>query len=175
MPGVQRAPNPARTAAAVALPAAALGAAAAYFLDPELGRRRRHVGRDRMARALRRRARRFERQARYEAGKAVGLAHRLTSHPEPFEYDDVSLVRRVETGLFRDRSLPKGSISINADRGIVVLRGQLESATDIAEIEQRVRDMPGVRGVENLLHLAGTPAPAASPRGVLRPAGTTSA
>ena len=34
----------------------------------------------------------------------------------------MSLVRKVESELFRDRTIPKGPISINVDRGIVVER-----------------------------------------------------
>jgi hypothetical protein len=162
--------------ALIALPSAALGAMAAYFLDGDNGRRRRHVARDRARATLRRRARRLERQARFEAGKAVGLTHkamRLGRPPQAPALDDVSLVRRVETQLFRDRNIPKGSISINADRGIVVLRGTIDSPTQIAAIEQCVRSIAGVQGVENLLHSPGTPAPPASPRGLKPPAVTS--
>jgi hypothetical protein len=42
---------------------------------------------------------------------------------------------------------------------MVILRGELENPTDIGRIEDRVRAVPGVRGVQNLLHPRGTPAP----------------
>lgn len=70
----------------------------------------------------------------------VGLAHAITHHDHAVpELDDVSLVRKVESELFRDRTIPKGPISINADRGIVVLRGQLDDAQEIDRIEREVR------------------------------------
>jgi len=151
------------TAAAAGLTA---GIALEFFLDPRSGTRRRHLVRDRTRAAFRRRARRVERQAHYEAGKIVGLAHTITHHSQsPPEMDDVSLVRKVESELFRDRTLPKGQISINADRGIVVLRGQLEDVQQIDRIEREVRKVAGVHDVENLLHPPTAPAPASHPHG----------
>jgi hypothetical protein len=41
----------------------------------------------------------------------------------------------------------------------VVLRGAVGRPDEIDEIEMRVRAVTGVRGVRNLLHLEGTPAP----------------
>ena len=156
----------ARELAAVAASALAAGAALEFFFDPRSGKRRRHLVRDRTTAAFRRRARKVERQAHYEAGKMVGLAHAVTHHDHAVpELDDVSLVRKVESELFRDRTIPKGPISINADRGIVVLRGQLEDAQEIERIEREVRAIAGVRDVENLLHPPGVPAPASRPHG----------
>jgi hypothetical protein len=155
-----------RELAMVAAPALAAGVALGFFLDPRSGKRRRHLVRDRTRAAFRRRARRVERQAHYEAGKVVGLAHAITHRQQaPPELDDVSLVRKVESELFRDRTIPKGRISINADRGIVVLRGQLEDATQIQRIEHAVREVEGVRDVENLLHPSAVPAPPSRPHG----------
>ena len=143
----------ARELATVAAPAFAAGVALEFFLDSRSGKKRRHLVRDRTTAALRRRVRRAERQTRYEAGKLVGLAHAITHRDDAApELDDVSLVRKVESELFRDRSLPKGQISINADRGTVVLRGQLEDAQQIQRIERKVRKVAGVRDVQNLLH-----------------------
>ena len=133
---------------------------------PRNGKRRRHLVRDRTTAAFRRQARKVERQAHYEAGKIVGVTHAITHHEHaPLELDDVSLVRKVESELFRDRTIPKGPISINADRGILVLRGQLEDPQQIQRIEREVRRVAGVRDVENLLHPPGVPAPASRPHG----------
>jgi osmotically-inducible protein OsmY len=164
-----------RRSGIVVVPALLAGAALEYFLDPRSGRRRRHTARDRAVAVVRRRRHRLERQARYEAGKVVGLAHqatKLASRAEPADLDDVSLAHKVETELFRDRTIPKARISINAERGIVVLRGQLDSDQEVRRVEEQVRGIPGVHDVENLLHLPGTPAPASHPRGVQPPART---
>ena len=158
--------RPTRELAAVAALALAAGAALEFFLDPRSGKRRRHLVRDRATAAFRRQARKVDRRAHYEAGKIVGVAHAITHHEHAIpELDDVSLVRKVESELFRDRTIPKGPISINADRGIVVLRGQLEDPQQIQRIERDVRDVAGVRDVENLLHPPGVPAPASHPHG----------
>jgi osmotically-inducible protein OsmY len=79
--------------------------------------------------------------------------------------DDVTLAQKVASTLFRDPSVPKGAISINAEAGVVFLRGMVESEM-IPEIEQATRRVPGVRDVENLLHPPGTPAPASRPKSV---------
>ena len=155
----------ARELAEVAVPAFAAGVALEFFLDPRSGKRRRHLVRDRARAAFHRRARRVERQAHYEAGKLAGVGHAITHRDKAVELDDVSLVRKVESELFRDRTIPKGQISINADRGIVVLRGQLDDAQQIQSIEREVRKVTGVRDVENLLHLPALPAPPSHPHG----------
>jgi hypothetical protein len=96
----------------------------------------------------------------------IGLAHTIThrDHRTP-EIDDITLVRKVESELFRDRTVPKGQISINADRGIVVLRGQIDDPDKMRQIENAVRKITGVREVENLLHRPGAPPPRSRPHG----------
>lgn len=42
---------------------------------------------------------------------------------------------------------------------MAILRGTLDNPDAIADFERRVREVPGVRGVNNLLHVAGTDAP----------------
>jgi osmotically-inducible protein OsmY len=62
--------------------------------------------------------------------------------------------------LYRRAGVRKGEISINAEDGVVFLRGAMARQDDIRRLESAARAIPGVREVENLLHLAGTPAPA---------------
>lgn len=139
------------------------GAIAAYFFDPDGGRRRRRLVRDRTAGMLRRGARNAARAVRTRAvvtvGHGRGLVHGLRA-PEPEPLDDVELAHKVESILFRDPAVPKGQLNVNAERGTVFLRGQVDSPELVVELEQRVREIAGVRDVENLLHLPGTPAPA---------------
>jgi hypothetical protein len=161
----------ARRLAAIAIAGLAVGAALEFFFDPRSGRRRRNLARDRTRGAIRRRKRRIERHAHYEAGKVVGLAHAVAHRDHgAADLDDVGLVRKVESELFRDRTVPKGQISINADRGIVVLRGQVDDESQIHRIEHATRHIAGVRDVDNLLHRPGTPAPPSRPHGGSRPA-----
>lgn len=95
------------------------------------------------------------------AAETVGVSHRIVHLvPKPSEMtDDETLRQRVESQLFRDRHVPKGDLNINAEHGMIILRGQLDSPIEIQQLEERVRHMPGVRGVQNLLHPRGTPAP----------------
>jgi hypothetical protein len=139
---------------------AAAGAALAYFLDPSAGRRRRHTTRDRGLKLGRRGANRGRRFARHASAEAVGRVRRVAralprSREEP---DDVTLAHKVESILFRDRDVPKGQININAEEGVVFLRGQVDRPELVGELEARVRAVKGVRAVENLLHVPGQPA-----------------
>jgi osmotically-inducible protein OsmY len=140
---------------------AALAAAATYFFDPQNGKRRRHMARDRTAALFRRLGRRSERAGRAVAAEATGLAAKAQhlqeeEKPQP---DDVTLARKVESELFRDEDVPKGRININAENGKIVIRGEVDRPEMISELEERVRKVQGVQGVENLLHVPGTPAP----------------
>ena len=95
------------------------------------------------------------------AAETHGVSHRIVHlAPRPTEVaDDETLRQRVESQLFRDRHIPKGDLNINCEHGMVILRGELDSPLEIAQLEERVRPTPGVRGVQNLLHPHGTPAP----------------
>ncbi len=106
---------------------------------------------------------RLARQSRAAAlqtlGRTRGARYRLLP-PQPREpLDDAGLAHKVESVLFRDRHVPKGEISINAELGAVFLRGQVESAELIDDLVESVRKIHGVDEVVNLLHLPGTPAP----------------
>jgi osmotically-inducible protein OsmY len=79
--------------------------------------------------------------------------------PAKRAYDDVTLTRKVESELFRGTDVPAGAVNVNVKNGVLVLRGQLERPEDIEELERKARRIPGVAEVENLLHVAGTPAP----------------
>jgi osmotically-inducible protein OsmY len=155
----EKPPSPRRRIGAGVL-AGAAGAAAAFFLDPVSGRRRRAVARDWMAARARGLAQRSQRAGRYVGSTAYGLSQRVRhgGRDEVPENDQV-LAHKVESELFQGTDLPKGQININAESGVVVLRGQVENPDQIRTIERKVRGIAGVRGVENLLHLPGTPAP----------------
>jgi osmotically-inducible protein OsmY len=140
---------------------AAAGAAVAYFFDPQNGRRRRALLRDRSAASFRQGFRRLGRAGRAAQAEAYGVsqkAQHLREEPKPTP-DDATLAQKVETEIFRDREVPKGQINVNAENGIVVLRGEVGTSELIRDLEERVRKIQGVQGVENLLHLPGTDAP----------------
>jgi osmotically-inducible protein OsmY len=139
---------------------AVLGGALAWFLDPSNGRRRRAVTRDRALATLRRTGRRTERFGRHVASDAYGLKQKATHlQEEPKEYDDATLKSKVETELFRPADVPKGQIDVNAQNGVVQLRGEVDSPELIDELVDRARKIQGVKDVESLLHLPGAEAP----------------
>ena len=76
--------------------------------------------------------------------------------PQP---DDVTLARKVETEIFRGDNVPKGSINVNAEGGVVFLRGEVDSKDMISDLEKAARKVKGVRDIENLLHVPGEAAP----------------
>jgi hypothetical protein len=118
-----------------------------------LGSRHGHDGRSRHA------GRTFRRAGARAAGRSKGFVHGLRpGGHEPV--DDVELAHKVESIVFRDQRFPKGRISVNAERGEVFLRGEVDEPEVIGALGVAVWKVPGVRGVRNLLHLPGTPAPA---------------
>jgi osmotically-inducible protein OsmY len=150
---------------------AAAGAAAAHFLDPESGTRRRHMLRDRTMSKARKGTQEAVRQADYAAGKAKGAVAAATpsmpgSHRVE-DVDDVTLARKVETEIFRDADAPKGDVSVDVQAGVVYLRGMVADEQWIERLAEEATKIDGVKGVKNLLHRPGTPAPTPEPRGAV--------
>jgi osmotically-inducible protein OsmY len=145
---------------------AAAGAAAAHFLDPDSGARRRNQLRDRAASKARSGAAQAQAQAKHAAGTVKGAASAVTPSPTKLEdVDDVTLARKVETEIFRPADAPKGDVSVDVQAGVVYLRGTVADEEWIERLADEARKVDGVQGVKNLLHPPGTPAPAAEPRG----------
>ena len=112
----------------------AVGAALAYFFDPDNGRKRRK-----------------------EAIKRTAKAFRQTGRKG--RTDDVTLARMVESEIFRDAEVPAAQINVNVENGVVYLRGELEQPDLIEDLGAQARKVQGVRAVENLLHVPGEEAP----------------
>ena len=95
-------------------------------------------------------------------GQLKGAATTVTPgagrDPAEERLNDPALVNKVESEVFRDDSLPKGSISVNAEYGVVYFRGEVPSQEAMEELTKRARGVDGVRAVENLTHLPGEPA-----------------
>lgn len=85
-------------------------------------------------------------------------ARHVRQAPKP-GMDDVTLARKVESEIFRSARAPKASVNVNVVDGVVWLRGEVKRPELIRSLEQKARSVPEVRGVENALHLAKTPAP----------------
>jgi hypothetical protein len=126
------------------------GAVLEYLSDPDKGRRRRAVTRDQFWATVHHGLRLIGRQAHYVEGEAYGVVEETVHlhRPDNPNPDDATLRDRVESELFRDWTVPKGTI-----------RGQVERAEDMTEIEEKVRHIAGVQTIHNYLHLPDTPAP----------------
>ena len=136
------------------------GALTVYFFDPERGRTRRAQFMDWSGARLRRGQRALDQVVKRTGDSASTLPQRMVrlqtaSRP----VDDLTLKDRVESEIFRSPDLPKGQINFDVESAVVTVRGQVDNALQIAKIEKAVLKVPGVRGVENLLHVDGTPAP----------------
>jgi hypothetical protein len=136
------------------------GAVAVYFLDPERGHARRAQFVDWSNARLRRGWRALNQLGSRTGSSAAAIPQRMVSlRSGPRPVDDLTLRDRVESEVFRNPDLPKGQINLDVDSGIVTVRGQVDNAFQIASVEKAVLKVPGVSGVENLLHVDGTPAP----------------
>ena len=138
----------------------AFGALLAYFFDPDNGRRRRALARQRVPAALRHASKKAGGVSSAATAQASAMKQKAThlkeeEKPQP---DDVTLARKVETEIFRDADIPKGQINVNAENGKVVLRGEVEQPELINDLEQRTKKVQGVQEVENLLHVPGSAA-----------------
>jgi osmotically-inducible protein OsmY len=94
---------------------------------------------------------------RKAAGKAKGAVSGVASTVTGGkDYDDATLAHKVETELFRPADVPKGSISVNVNDGVVELRGELTDQKQIDELGDNAKKIDGVKDVRNLLHTAGS-------------------
>jgi hypothetical protein len=86
-------------------------------------------------------------------------ARRPAPPRRPKDLDDVAIARKVESVIFRGRTVAKGKVDVNVADGVVWLRGEVKTPDLVKQLEVKAREVPEVKGVENLLHLPKTPAP----------------
>src|SRR3954467_2788622 len=143
----------------------AAGAAAVHFLG---GRDRRNAIRDQAMSKASTAASAVQSQASHVANQAKGAAQTVTPSGTRLEQpDDVTLARKVETEIFRAADAPKGSVSAVVQAGIATLRGDA-GEEGLPRLGEAGGHVPGIQGVQNLLHTPDAPTPAAEPGG-LRP------
>ncbi|MGQ0607911.1 MAG: BON domain-containing protein [Chloroflexota bacterium] len=142
-------------ATAIAAFSAAAAALAGFLLDPSRGRARRARLIDQGMATVRRTARQTGRAITTARANATGTLAAVRHAGEGGEAfpDDVTLASKVETTLFRDPSVPKGSINVNVERGIVVLRGEVTDAAMRDRLASEAGQINGVWSVHNMLHL----------------------
>lgn len=135
---------------------ATIGAAAAWFLDPNDGTRRRNVVRDKAMKYARRGKDEAARRATYAGtavkGKATAVAPGTGREPAEERLNDPALKAKVESEIFRDPDAPKGQVSVSVEEGIVSLRGEVEDPATIEALRDAAAKVDGVRRVESMLH-----------------------
>jgi osmotically-inducible protein OsmY len=135
---------------------AAIGAAGAWFLDPNDGTRRRNLVRDKTMKYARRGKDEAARKATYAGetvkGKATAVAPGTSREPAEERLNDAALKAKVESEILRDADAPKGQVSVNVQDGVVQLRGELDDEAKIEGLREAAAGVEGVRGVESLLH-----------------------
>jgi osmotically-inducible protein OsmY len=138
----------------------AVGAGAAYFLDPQGGAKRRNETRDKALASVKSTAADAGSATKHAAqtakGKVAAAAPSVGTSDSP---DDITLVRKVETEIFRDADAPKGQVSVSAENGVLFLRGEVEDQAWIDRLGSEAEQVDGVEAVRNLLHRPGTEAP----------------
>ncbi len=143
-------------ALAIGVIAGATGAFVAFITDPQRGRARRAQLVDQGAATVRQAAREAERAVHMLTSTAEGKLEALTqggSRVAPT--DDVTLRDRAESILFRDPKVPKGAINISAERGTIVLRGEVPNERMRSKLGREAEEIDGAWSVRNLLHLPG--------------------
>ncbi|MGX6448586.1 BON domain-containing protein [Patulibacter sp. S7RM1-6] len=69
------------------------------------------------------------------------------------DLDDRTLTDRVKSEIFRPVDAPKGDVVVDAEGGIVHLRGSVVSAAQRDQLVTAARAVDGVLRVEDLLHV----------------------
>jgi osmotically-inducible protein OsmY len=145
----------------------AAGAAAAHFLDPDSGRKRRATMRDQAQSKASHAASAMQTQATHAAHSAKGaVASSIPTGTRLEDADDVTLAHKVETEIFRSADAPKGSVSVDVQAGVATLRGEVAEQRWVDKLADDAGHVDGIQGVQNLLHAPGTPAPEPTPRGL---------
>jgi hypothetical protein len=139
------------------------GAALMYLLDPQEGRRRRALARDKALHYARRSGVLTARASRNLAGRARGLWHLVEKRmpwykPAPVPEDDQFIKDRVQSELGHERDLPLHAVNFDCTDGIVRIRGTVPDADSARRLVERTAAVEGVRAAVSLMRLPdGTP------------------
>jgi osmotically-inducible protein OsmY len=147
-----------------------LGAALMYLFDPDRGRRRRALIRDKAEGAANKAGDYAGKMSRDLRNRAYGVVAETKSIFRQEEVTDNVLVDRVRAKLGH-YSVHVGAIDVTAQNGTVTLRGPV-LANEVPEVLLAVGSVRGVKDVDNQLEvhaeregvpsLQGTPAPLGS-------------
>ena len=131
-----------------------LGAALMYLLDPDKGRRRRALTRDKAVSLANKSGKAVEPTLEDLGNRATGKLHEARQRLFSKEVGDEVLVRRVRSELGRHVSHPR-SVSVTASSGMVTLHGPiLEHEVD--GMMRAIRRVPGVQRLDNQMSVHKT-------------------
>jgi hypothetical protein len=129
------------------LAGAALGASAAFIFDPDRGRRRRALARDKAISASRLTRDAIDTTVRDASNRARGIAAATRGRVAGGDADDATLVERVRAKLGRASSHPR-AIEVQACEGEVTLCGPVLAS----EMNAVLATAAGVRGVQSVIN-----------------------
>ena len=137
---------------------AAVGALA-YFLDPRSGRGRRVRAKDQVQAKIRRTGDKASATATHVENKLEGFSSVVSQPGGEAPDDDKTLVDKIKSEVLGGSEYARHDVVVDAAGGVVTLRGQVERTEQIDDLAAAVSAVPGVRSVENYLHVPGAPAP----------------
>lgn len=137
---------------------AALGAATAYYLDPDRGRARRTRHRDQLLAKSRRMTRELDKKATYVEGQLEGARARADGKGQ-FTPESDADVKQAITQRLSAIGVDTRDVVIDVTDGVVGLRGQIQRPEELKKVELETSQIPGVEKVDSWLHLPGQPAP----------------
>jgi hypothetical protein len=132
-----------------------LGAGLMFLLDPDKGRRRRALLRDKTKHSLHLAEGTLRKTSRDLGNRTRGLAARVRSRLHREQVQNDVLEARVRAHLGRAVSHP-GAIEVRAEDGRMILSGPV-LADEIDDLLSAARRVRGVRAVENRLEVHAEP------------------
>lgn len=98
-------------------------------------------------------------RSRYAAGRIRGLRYRLLHRGPSDDVSDAVLVQRIRSSLGPlQKRLDLPHLHVTSCNRNVTLHGVADTPAQAQQLEDAVRTVPGVRGLDNRLHLGLTPA-----------------
>jgi len=128
-----------------------LGAALMYVLDPERGKRRRALVKDKAVRAAHKTSDVLDARARDLRNRAKGVAAEVKAMTGREEVSDAVLEERIRAAIGRAVSNP-GAVEVSAIGPTVMLSGAV-LVEELDDLLSAVRDVRGVEEVENRLEV----------------------
>jgi len=134
----------------------AIGAGLMFLLDPDRGRGRRALARDRILSAGRHAGEDVGAKARHLRNRARGVVAEARSRMHAHTEDDDTIAERVRTEMSRVVNRP-GAVVVQVEDGVVTLSGELleQEREDLIAAARKVR---GVRDLEDRLVTTGSTA-----------------